>query len=218
MASHSRIFGATENMFAFSCQLPLLLRPAFVALLLTCICGSEVRAQKTSFDVLKGDDVVGKILASRSVAGDRTTYLMTSFSEFDIIWKQTVKSVAATEYVDGSLRSCHTNMSVNGTLRDSSRMHAVDDETHCFVHPDQRFLCDGTVEWTTARMYFEEPVDQKTIFVESVLKHCPLVRVAPGLYRLTMPGDKVNSYAYKNGVLQEIHVDRSFFDLVFRRV
>jgi len=174
-------------------------------------------AQKSQFDVLKGDAVVGKILASRAIAGDRTTYLMTSYSEFDIIWKQIVKSVAATEYVDGSLISCHTNMSVNGTLRDSSRMHKSEEEVHCFVHPDQRFLCKAAVEWTTARMYFEEPIGQRTIFVESVLKYCPLELTSAGVYRLTLPGEKVNNYSYKDGVLQEIHVDRSFFDLVFRR-
>ncbi len=174
-------------------------------------------AQKSSFDVVKGDDVVGKILVSRSVTGDRTSYLMTSYSEFNVLWKQVIRSVAAAEFVDGSLLSCHTNMSVNGTLRDSSRMHLMDDETHCFVHPDQRFLCGETVEWTTARMYFEEPVDQKSIFVESVLKHCPLEPIGPGRYKLTLPGDKVNNYAYRDGVLQEIHVDRSFFDLIFRR-
>ena len=175
-------------------------------------------AQKSSFDVLKGDDVVGKILVSRLVSGDRTSYLMTSYSEFDVLWKQVIRSVAAAEYVDGSLLSCHTNMSVNGTLRDSSRMQPLDEDVHCFVHPNQRFMINEAVEWTTARMYFEEPVDQKTIFVESVLKHCPLEPIGPGRYRLTLPGDKVNNYAYKDGVLQEIHVDRSFFDLVFRRV
>ena len=174
-------------------------------------------AQRTQFDVLKGDAVVGKILASRSIAGDRTTYLMTSYSEFDIIWKQVVRSVANTEYVAGSLLSCHTNMSVNGSLRDSSHMSPIEDQLRCYVHPGRHFIMPGAVTWTTARMYFEEPVDQLTIFVESVLKYCPLERIGPATYRLTMPDEKVNDYVYLNGVLSEIRVDRSFFDLVFRR-
>lgn len=180
--------------------------------------GLTGHAQQSQFDVLKGDDVVGKILASRSINGERTTYLMTSYSAFEIVWKQVVRSMVTTSYVGDVLHNCHTSMSVNGALRDSSHLHPVEDRSACFIHPDQRFLLDGEVEWTTARMYFEEPIDQKSIFVESVLKHCPLEAIGPGLYKLTLPGDKVNNYAYKDGVLQEIHVDRSLFDLVFRRV
>ncbi len=182
--------------------------------LLVIIGGSS--AQQSRFDVLKGDDVVGRILASRSVNGERTTYLMTSYSEFDIIWKQVVRSILTVNYMGDLLDRCHTSISVNGALRDSSHLDPAA-EPSCFIHPGQRFPLDQEVKWTTARMYFEEPVGQRTIFVESVLKHCPLESIGPGKYRLTLPGDKVNNYAYKDGVLQEIHVDRSFFDLIFRR-
>jgi hypothetical protein len=66
-------------------------------------------------------------------------------------------------------------------------------------------------------MYFEEPIGQQRIFVESVLRYCPLQHLGGGEYRLTLPDDKVNRYVYKDGRLEEIHVDRNFFDLVFKR-
>lgn len=173
--------------------------------------------QDARFHVFKGEDVVGNILVSRTAIGDRTSYSMTSHSEFDLFWRQVITSRSCTEYGGGSLSACHTSVAVNGTMRDSSSLAKFHDGMACFVHPDRRFKHSGTVDWTTARMYFEEPVGSSHIFVESVLQLCPLQRTGPGTYRLTLAKGKVNHYTYRNGVLQEILVERTFFDLVFRR-
>jgi hypothetical protein len=190
-------------------------RIGFLAMLGTGVL--DATAQHAHFDILKGDRVVGKIVASKTATGERTIYVMSSYSEFDLVWKRVVRSVMTTEYLHGELRSCNNHMHMNDALRDSSSMRYVNKTHACYVHPGQHFVHEGSVKWTTARMYYEEPVGQKSIFVESVLKHCPLVRTGNGTYSLTMPEDKVNHYIYKDGRLHEIRVDRTFFELVFRR-
>lgn len=214
MKKHRRTFGTTQRMPLSPTFLPSRRGAAFVSILLLALTG---QAQQSRFDIWKGNDIVGSILAKRMVDGERTLYLMTSFSEFDIVWKQEVSSLVSTEYLNGELSKCHSNMTVNGNMRDSSHYATKEDEVHCYVHPDERFVHEGRVEWTTARMYFEEPVGQHSIFVESVLKLCPLTHLGNGRYRLILPDDKVNLYDYRDGRLEEIHVDRSLVDLVFKR-
>ncbi|MBL7951800.1 MAG: hypothetical protein JNM62_08770 [Flavobacteriales bacterium] len=191
--------------------------PARFGAVLAVLLALTAQAQQSRFDIWKGNDIVGSILAKRVVDGERTQYLMTSYSAFDIVWKQEVSSLVSTEYRNGELSKCHSNMTVNGNMRDSSHYAAKGEGASCYVHPDERFLHEGRVEWTTARMYFEEPVGQRSIFVESVLKHCPLTHLGDGRYRLVLPDDKVNVYAYRDGRLEEIHVDRNLVDLVFKR-
>jgi hypothetical protein len=187
---------------------PILL-PALGLAVLDCA------GQITRFQVLKADELVGNVIAMRMPTATGTVYTMTSHCELDIIWSQVVRSSARAEYIDGALTSCHTSMRVNDSVRDSSSMMKGVDQ--CFVHPKTAFTCTRATQWTTSRMYFEEPVGQPIVFVESVLQDCPLVRSAPGTYTLTFPNGNVNHYVYKAGILQEIRVDRSFFDLVFRR-
>ena len=172
-------------------------------------------AQVTRFQVLKADELVGNVIAMRMPTATGTVYTMTSHCELDIIWSQVVRSSLRTEYTDGVLTSCHTSFRVNDSVRDSSSMIKGADQ--CFVHPDVAFTCERTTQWTTSRMYFEEPVGQPLIFAESVLKDCPLVPSGPNRYTLTFPNRNVNHYIYKGGVLQEIHVERTLMDLVFRR-
>lgn len=217
MATHYLIFGAPQQMT----RPPGRTLPASVLLALLVSLGSgmgfSAQAQQTRFDIWKGDAVIGTVLAKRTSAEERTHYLMTSYSEFDLVWKQVVSSFVSTEYRSGSMDRCISHMKVNGSVRDSSHFASASEPNNCFVHPDERFSHTDPVEWTTARMYFEEPIGQQRIFVESVLRYCSLQHLGGGEYRLNLPDDKVNRYVYKDGRLEEIHVDRSLFDLVFKR-
>ena len=175
------------------------------------------KAQHITYDILKGGEVVGSVAASRTRTGDRTLYVMTSYSVMNVLWKQTVTSAMTVEYIGGILRACMSSIHVNGTVRDSSHMVTDAEGLRCHVYPRPIFRRTNALPWTTARMYFEEPVGQELVFVESVLTPCSLRRIVPGNYLLTFPNGAQSRYVYVDGELQEIHVDRLFINLLFRR-
>jgi len=174
-------------------------------------------AQRCAYNIFKGNNIVGSIQVMRLAEADRATYLITSYAEIDMVLRQVVRTSMATEYLHGDVVACNTMMRLNKGLRDSSNMSTHAGVSRCYVHPDAPFQRTTTSQWTTARMYFEEPVDQAFIFVESVLQDCPLLKTGPNTYTLTFPNKNVNRYVYRDGVLQEVQVDRALFDLVFRR-
>ncbi len=189
----------------------------FGALLLVLAASSPGNGQQVEFIVRKNGKIVGGITALRKPQEKRTVYAVSSYSELDLVKKQVVQSSLGIEYRNGRPYSCFTSFRLNGGLRDSSQMHKTEEGLACFVYPRERFLLNSTPAWTTARMYFEEPVDQTTIFVESVLRECALSRQAPGVYVLDLPGNKSNTYHYVKGALQEVEVVRPMLNLVFRR-
>lgn len=196
---------------------PIIARCCWCAALLSGLVGGRARAQESTFDILKGGEVVGSVAASRTTTGDRTLYVMTSYSVMNVLWKQTVTSAMYTEYSGGTLRACMSSIHVNGAVRDSSHMTTDEDGLRCHVYPRPVFRRTEALPWTTARMYYEEPVGQQSVFVESVLTPCSLRVVSPGNYLLTFPNGAQSRYVYAQGQLQEIHVDRTFIDLLFRR-
>lgn len=191
--------------------------PFFLAALLVALTPAFSVAQQSSFEIIKGGDVVGSVAASRTVSGDKTLYVLTSYSEMDILWKQVVSTVGTAEYLGNDLRACMTTIRLNGAMRDSSHMSSDGQGFRCHVHPDAPYRRTQTSAWTTARMYYEEPVGQQTIFVESVLTPCTLATISAGNYLLTFPNGSTSRYVYKAGQLEEIHVDRTFINLLFRR-
>lgn len=188
-----------------------------LTLLFALFIASGAFAQRANFDILKGDDVIGSIAASRTERGDRTNYVMTSYAVMHLLWERRVRTEMIAEYEGDSLRACMSSVHVNGSVRDSSRMTPDDPGLLCYVHQRGSFHRTSAHPWTTARMYFEEPVGQTHVFVESVLQPCSIQPGEPGAYLLTFPDGAQNRYVYEGGELQEIHVDRTFLDLVFRR-
>lgn len=196
---------------------PPRLRQLLGCLALLLLAGTAT-AQPLHFNILKGGDVIGAIVAERNVHGEGTFYSMVSHSEFNLLWSNTVQSTTATAYVKGILHSCGAFMRVNKTMRDSSNMVRIGDQAHCYIHPDKRFIHTGAVEWTTARMYYEEPLGQTRIFVESEMAYCKFEPIGTNTYRLHLSDGKVNEYRYLRGELREIKVIRRLFDLYFKRV
>ena len=194
----------------------ILLSRAVCALLAIC-CVLGIEAQPSEFHIYKGEEKVGNILVDRTELDDQIRYRMDSYSEFSLIWTQEVRTSVFTEYLRGAISHCYSSIKVNGSIRDSSYMRTGSTSRDCYVHPDQAAECGPGTDWSTARMYFEEPVNARWIYVESVLKDCPLERSGPGRYTLTFPNDTRNHYVYRHGVLYEIQVIRPLFDLVFRR-
>lgn len=170
------------------------------------------------FNILKGEKVIGRIVALKDERPGRTLYAMTSLARVDVLLRKVVNTSMITEYSDGLLHACHTAVKVNGAVRDSSHLVRRDGNWHRYVHSSSSAPVDEPGGWTTARMYFEEPVAERAIYVESVLAHCPLTRTGEGRYTLVLPNQSRNHYVYDKGVLVQILVDRAMVDLVFRRV
>lgn len=207
------------RMDAYLAAFPMNVRRACLALLFPLLATSATLAQSDIFQILHGNKVLGRIDAQRIVKGDRVSYSMISLSNFNLVWDQQVRTVARTTYVGGQVADCLTTVHVNEDLRDSSVLSTVAGRGLYVVHPRTVYSADLPENpWTTARMYYEEPVGQDSIFVESELKECAVVRIAPGEYILKLPNREKNHYVYRNGRLYEIRVDRGWLELVFRRV
>lgn len=189
-------------------------RACLVPLLLLALLAP---AQDGVFEIIKGGKPVGRIDVRRTEVGDRALYRMTSRSSIAVLWTHDVRSDLATEYQGGRLTRCHSTYRVDAELRDSSSMRTVAGRQLCYVHPGEVFVGNARGDWTVARMYYEEPVGQDSVFVESVLRDCPLVALGDGRYVLTMPDKSTNHYTYRGGVLREVYVDRTLFNLLFRR-
>lgn len=173
------------------------------------------QSSQARFHIQKGNKTIGQVHALKHRSGAQTNYVMTSHAEFSLAWKQVVRTHLTTEYRNGMLTACQSVIKLNDALRDSSSMARGTDR--CYVYPEAAFTCDRSTQWTTARMYFDEPLEQDFIFVESALRALALEQLGQGQYMITFPNGNSNRYVYLNGILHEIHVKRPLVNLVFRR-
>lgn len=186
-----------------------------IAVQLVMSVATSAQSDHAHFHIQKGNKTIGQVHALKHRIGTNTNYVMTSHAEFNLGWKQVVRTHLTTEYRNDMLTACQSVIKLNDALRDSSSMARSSDR--CYVYPDAPFTCDRSTQWTTARMYFQEPVGEGFIFVESALQALALISEGAGRYLLTFPNGTSNRYVYREGRLQEIHVKRPLVSLVFRR-
>jgi hypothetical protein len=108
---------------------------------------------------------------------------------------------------------------MNNEMVDSSTVEQDINDYHAFKFPDDHFVLNHVdLRFTTAKLYFQEPLGIKRVYSERFLKYCPLEAQGDSRYKLHLPDNKVNYYIYKDEQLAAVLVERTWFNLEFRKV
>lgn len=191
----------------------------FIFLVLTIIA-FHCNAQVQYYDILKGEEKLGEIKAEKKVQNSTTTFSVISKAVFSVIFEYVRETDMTIKYVNDTFFSSDSRQFMDGKIKEHHITQKLVDGTFLCTQPadeEDRFVLKSKINFTTSLMYFKEPVGETHVFAESFHALCPIKLISPGIYEMTLPGDKINHYVYKNGVLQEVRVFRPIVDLVFRR-
>ena len=175
------------------------------------------RSQPIEFAVLRGDSQIGEIQASISQKDNFIHYDVVSDVSFRIIWKYNRISGLHVTYINNMLESSLSTAAINDKLKELSRVTKSGSQYDCFIYPNDSFQLKPDINFSTVRLYFEEPVGISKIYSESFLDFGTLESLGDHVYKLTLPDESINYYTYKNGELTEVSVNRTLFNLTFKR-
>ncbi len=180
------------------------------------LCSFAGNSQTLKYSIYRGSSEIGQIVASREKSQHVCRYDVTSFASFRVILKYERKTSMKVSYRHNILETGESTTYMNGELEESSRTRrwrnayigvTLEGDTLHLPHP---------ITYSSAMLYFQEPVGIHQVYAESYLALCPIEPAGKSRYKLTLPGGKINYYTYKAGVLTEVLVERSWFNLHFR--
>lgn len=177
----------------------------------------KAQTSSVSFTIYKGDDKIGDITAKRTISGKKINYSVISDATFKVIWKYNRKTDMQVEYINGELNSSISKVIFQGKLDELGQTKKVGDHYKCFLYPKDTFNIEKKITFSAAMLYFKEPVGITEIYAETYLEFCKIELESKNKYKLHLPNGKVNYYTYKGGELQEIFVDRTGFNILFKR-
>ena len=121
-------------------------------------------------------------------------------------------------YENEAVKTSFLGIYMNNDLEDSSSINLDQNKYNCYRYPDDRFALNSTeLLFTTAKLYFHEPVGIQRIYSERFLQYCSLEPKGNHKYKLNLPNGRVNYYTYGDDKLVEILVDRTWFNLEIRQ-
>ena len=190
-----------------------------LCLLLFFSIPSHIWAQQGIYAVRVAGIEIGEITTSLTESEQIQTYEILSDVSFKILWKRyNRKTINLVTYENEAMKTSFSGVYINSDLEDSAVMNLDQKKYHCYRYPDENFvLHEAQLDFTSVMLYYQEPVGIEQVYSERFLEYCNLEAMDDQKYKLYLPNGTVNYYTYGEGMLQEIFVDRSWFNLRFQR-
>ena len=179
----------------------------------------QLCAQKSTYAVRFAGMEIGEISTSLTESEHIQTYEVISDVSFKVLWKKyNRRTINLVTYENEAMKTSYSGVYINNDLEDSAAMNLEYEKYYCYRYPDERFvLNDAQVGFTSVMLYYQEPVGIEKVYSERFLEYCSLEALDDHKYKLYLPNRKINYYTYEEGVLLEIFVDRTWFNLRFQR-
>lgn len=175
-------------------------------------------AQSCKFKIMRGDDNLGFINASKKTVGNKVTYRVTSKASFRVVFKYVRETFTDIVFMNGVMESSILKQTMNEELKDHRVTKRNGASYDCTKNSEEeKVKINKLVRFCSSMLYFTEPKGRKLIFMESHQVLSPIKEIEPGIYELSLPEGKINHYVYKSGVLVEVRAFRTIADLVFKR-
>jgi len=194
-------------------------RKCILVLVLISSYHSALYAQEHRYSVHRSGKEIGEISATLTETMHTKTYKILSDVSFKILWRQYHRRTSNLVVYQGeSMKTSHCGVYMNNDLQDSTTMYKEQDSYRVYKHPDDQYLLDNTdLQFTTAKLYFHEPVGIQQVYSERFLQQCRLELQGDHTYKLHLPDNKANYYTYKDRQLVAVSVERTWFNLEFRK-
>ena len=190
-----------------------------ILVLVLVMCTSGLSGQQHQYSVHRGGKEIGEISASLTETTYTKTYEILSDVSFKVLWKKyNRKTSNLVVYQEESVKTSHCGVYMNEDLQDSTTMAKVQNSYRVFKYPGDHYMLDDIeLNFTTAKLYFQEPVGIRNVYSERFLQPCRLEDQGDHTYKLHLPDNKTNYYTYKDRQLVAVSIERTWFNLEFRR-
>jgi hypothetical protein len=157
---------------------------------------SAALSQEYKFNVDLAGKKIGEINASATQNGETHMYEIISEVNFKVLWKNyNRKSSNRMIYEEDNMIFSYSGIHMNDDLEDSVTMHKILDHYDCYQHPGKSLRLKSTnLNFTTAKLFFEEPLGMNRIYSEQYLEYCELVSNGDHKYTLHLPGTIDNHF------------------------
>ena len=191
------------------------LRPWLIILLLQT--SGFTRAQNLLYHIYWGGDQIGKMTVKREVSGKLEAFTFFAEVQFRVLFKKYHRQTTLkATYSGDTLIHCSNRVVQNGDLKDWRYVERDGNSYKGFVHPDDSLRFEIPITYSVSKLYFDPPkTDQISVFAEGHTEFCDFENLGNGDFKLDIPGGNNNIYKFKEERIQEVFVDRTWFNLRF---
>jgi len=187
-----------------------------IVLLLTST-GTGTKIQKFEYEVIVYNRIIGTFSASKTDLNQQSVYRLQTNISTRIIKKIDYDFAMMSSYEDSKLIHSDLKNYMNKELRKSSTVdfdgskYLIKTENETLTHNEM------VVYYSSASLYFEEPIGRKFLFSENYGINLPISEVSAHKYMVKLPNGDKNYYEYLNGEVVCVEFDKSVINVRMKR-
>jgi len=172
-------------------------------------------AQRLEYDVIKGDKIVGDMMAEKKIKGDSIFYLIESNTIIKMLLTFNVQYRLEELYVGGLLVKGEAESTLNGNSRTKSKVWKEGGEYVVEINGYEELRALGSITYSVPELYFSEPGNKGEIFSQQFAEYLIIKKEEEHVFTLYSEDGK-NTHSYKDGVCNYVKLNRTYASFYFQ--
>lgn len=175
--------------------------------------GPASQTQTFKYDVIVYNRSIGTFTATRTDLNERSEYILESKISTRIFKQIDYEFTMHSAFENSILVKSDLKNMMNDKLKQSSTVR-FDGSSYLIKTPDKTLKHNkDKVSYSSASIYFEEPVNRKFLFSENYGINLPIIKVDAHKYMVKVPNGDKNYYTYENGRVTVVEFDKSIINV-----
>ncbi len=171
------------------------------------------------YDILLANRPVGELTITPSQQKDGGNHFKVRGAIDTFMYK--VVYLSENRYENGVLKASMSSQEVNGKLKEMTNTVRTNDRYRVTIAEGTAEAKEVTqvahpIDYTVTSLYYQEPVNRKSIYSDRYGEMCAVQKVAAGTYDVVMPDGKKTRYTYVQGRCHEVTSHIAGLNLIFR--
>lgn len=188
-----------------------LLASLFMMLMLLIPILSNAQNLLLNYKIIRNGDDIGWMRLEKNNVGNNSNLLLVSEIKTKIIFPITVFAKDSSIFEKGNLIYSTQIRKTNGSIKLKKQTRLISNEYEVLENGAKEKLPFSTINTNLLCLYFQEPIDLKSVYCDIQQCFVNVIKTADGGYKVKFPNGNVNCYYYKEGVCTKIKIMHSFY-------
>jgi len=172
---------------------------------------SNAQKLQRNYKILRNGDAIGWLRLEKNTTENKTDLLLVSEIKTKIIFPITVNAKESSAFENGKLIYSSQNRKTNGSTNFDKQIRLIANEYEVLENGKTGKLPHLSISSNVLRLYFEEPINIKTVYCENQQCFVNIIKMEDGGYKVKFPNGNCNYYYYNEGVCIKILIIHTFY-------
>lgn len=184
-----------------------------VSLLIIFLVPMSSSAQnfQLNYKIVRNGEDIGWLKLDKNTVGNKSVLLLVSEIKTKVVFPITVFAKESSAFENGKLVYSSQIRKTNGAVKLDKQTKLMENKYEVTTNGEKENLFLPTITKNLLSLYFQEPIDSKSVYCDNQQCFVKIARTDDGGYKVAFPNGNANYFYYKDGVCSKIKIVHTLY-------